>query len=704
MVLQRIKIKKRRIGKATKFCRNEIHQKKAIFAIPEIILFSKISLMNAGLEKISMQKNGAISACLSGKSKAKFNIPKFAVIAKRVFSFLLVLMLILSQTIFVSGFEAHIINVTAKICDYSQTRTIGYWKNHSEIYKHLLPQISGKEVIGTVPEADNILNFSGDASIMRNKLKAQLLGMKFNIYHYHIGDYFIAIIGKTLFDIAADADAILLDPNATQRDLENMKDLLDDLNNLHYIKSCPSGIVINEFLPNPAGNDAALKKNGEWVELYNLGDAEVDLKGWAFYDLHDGHELLITKYNTNTGNTTIEPKGFLTVYRNGNAIFNLNNAFGDAVRLYNNRIDKGELIDTYAYTVDSPEGKSFALVPDGSSNRVDSLPTPGEPNSALGEDLPFGPAIIEAGEDAEVVNTDMAVPIADVQSPAEVLSDNPVLPSSGTAPGNTIDPVISVASEVNSVPIGGTVAEITNNDPISSTNNPQPSIAPLSPETPSLEQTTEQTLNPRHETAVNDAPSDVSALVNNSGAASEIDQAAGVNAQNNSTDINPKQAIGTGGPAAVTAIPTDETNEASSVEAIPANTSSVNNTAIEAPVTGNSAETPVPADDLIVNNINNSISGIEIAPTGENPVEIVPNTVGVDDSQSISGETGLTPAVKPEDILDIVASGGDTSSNDAVNTEAPVVLSRASDIPNNTVPADAPPAILESASVPLTDN
>ncbi|MFH1354233.1 MAG: lamin tail domain-containing protein [bacterium] len=43
-------------------------------------------------------------------------------------------------------------------------------------------------------------------------------------------------------------------------------------------------IVINEFLPNPVGADA----EGEFIELKNMGEAEVDLKDWQLDDMEGG--------------------------------------------------------------------------------------------------------------------------------------------------------------------------------------------------------------------------------------------------------------------------------------------------------------------------------------------------------------------------------------------------------------------------------
>jgi uncharacterized repeat protein (TIGR01451 family) len=168
---------------------------------------------------------------------------------------------------------------------------------------------------------------------------------------------------------------------------------------------CPpvpdTGIVINEFLPNPVGKDNKPKPNGEWVELYNKGASDVDVAGWVLYDENDANELPITSSNTNTGSTIVAAGGFLVVYRNGDSDFALDNTGGDTVRLYDGAIGDGaNLIDSHTYTINASEGKSFARIPDGSNDWVDPIPTPGEPNvmDMIGVEIGFGPALPEEGE------------------------------------------------------------------------------------------------------------------------------------------------------------------------------------------------------------------------------------------------------------------------------------------------------------------
>ena len=133
------------------------------------------------------------------------------------------------------------------------------------------------------------------------------------------------------------------------------------------------GVVLNEFLPDPTGYDDALKPGGEWVRLYNNSAFPIDVNGWVLYGASDTHELVISASNSdNNGNpldggeTVIPAGGILTVYRNGDGDFELNNTGGDTVRLYNATIDLGGmLIDSFTYKINTSGGKSFKREPNG---------------------------------------------------------------------------------------------------------------------------------------------------------------------------------------------------------------------------------------------------------------------------------------------------------------------------------------------------
>lgn len=414
-------------------------------------------------------------------------------------------------------------SIASKYCYDSEIKSRDYWKNHSDVYAPYLPQILGgypaDESVDTVAEANEILA-SASYETMREKLKEQLLAMKFNIAHFGIGEYLVESEGKTLNEIAAEADDLLRqDPPSPDSVLEEMKNLLDSLNNLGNVKLCSvdppnecklrltkttesdnvspgdtiiyhltfdnigrkvctgggvklkdtfggqlqysdytstrvprsfnkssaylewnfgsiypddpvieidltmkvkdpaecdstitnsanywsdqtdwgetvtadthvvcellPGIVMNEFLPNPVGSDNALKPNGEWVELYNNSNVDINVAGWVIYDSDDSHELYITAGNTDTGDTVVTAHGFLVVYRNGDSDFTINNN-NETIRLYNGYpVLSSVLIDSYSYTTEKPEGFSYARIPDGTGSWVDPIPTPGKTNVTL---------------------------------------------------------------------------------------------------------------------------------------------------------------------------------------------------------------------------------------------------------------------------------------------------------------------------------
>jgi len=140
-------------------------------------------------------------------------------------------------------------------------------------------------------------------------------------------------------------------------------------------------VVINEFLPDPEGSDSDSMPAGEWVELYNMRDEEVNVSGWVLYDSEDDNELYIETTNTDTGDTIIPVDGYLVVYRDGDGDFALGNT-GDSVRLYDGYpVADSNLIDEVIYS-SSTEGYSWVRNLDGTGTLEEtSTPTPGAPNS-----------------------------------------------------------------------------------------------------------------------------------------------------------------------------------------------------------------------------------------------------------------------------------------------------------------------------------
>ena len=134
-----------------------------------------------------------------------------------------------------------------------------------------------------------------------------------------------------------------------------------------------SKLSINEFLPDPEGDDGASMPYGEWVELYNSADYSIDMEGLMLYDDNDAHELYITSTNT-INSTIINANSYLVVYKNSEGDFSLNNEGFEKVRLYDK---ENNLIEEISYS-DSTEGSSYAKV-----NGIwqHTKPTPNENNA-----------------------------------------------------------------------------------------------------------------------------------------------------------------------------------------------------------------------------------------------------------------------------------------------------------------------------------
>ena len=176
-----------------------------------------------------------------------------------------------------------------------------------------------------------------------------------------------------------------------------------------FSSSCfASQVVINEFLPNPSGDE----NQDEWVELYNSG-GDKDISGWAFYDASD-HELVIDVSKTNTGNTIINSNSWLVIYRRG-ASFSLNNSNAETIRLYNDQIStsSAELIDSVSYNGSSEE-KTWGKIPDGGSNWISGLnKTPGSANQGLASPDPSpspSPSFSPEPENEESNSSDTVLP------------------------------------------------------------------------------------------------------------------------------------------------------------------------------------------------------------------------------------------------------------------------------------------------------
>ncbi|MBI5122894.1 lamin tail domain-containing protein [Candidatus Roizmanbacteria bacterium] len=141
-------------------------------------------------------------------------------------------------------------------------------------------------------------------------------------------------------------------------------------------------VVINEFLPNPTGDDPAPKPGGEWIELYNksLTDS-YDLTNWYLTNSNSSQILNITTSNTASSDKTtsglmIGPNEFFVVYRDGDSDFSLDDNV-DELNLFDNGDNR---VDQFSYDTSLGdvilENKSIARYPDGSGIWFDPIPSP----------------------------------------------------------------------------------------------------------------------------------------------------------------------------------------------------------------------------------------------------------------------------------------------------------------------------------------
>ncbi|NTW22950.1 PKD domain-containing protein [Candidatus Falkowbacteria bacterium] len=122
-------------------------------------------------------------------------------------------------------------------------------------------------------------------------------------------------------------------------------------------------VIVSELLPNPIGEDA----DGEWIELRNAGQQEVDLFGWQIDDAAGG-----SKPYRFDDNVIIKPLSFYLVNREDSNLA-LNNG-SDEVRIFD---IFGKIVDSVSYS-GAKEGQSYSR--DEKGHWQWSAPTAGKTN------------------------------------------------------------------------------------------------------------------------------------------------------------------------------------------------------------------------------------------------------------------------------------------------------------------------------------
>lgn len=120
-------------------------------------------------------------------------------------------------------------------------------------------------------------------------------------------------------------------------------------------------VVINEFLPNPVGSDEK-----EWIELKNLSDIEVPLRGWKICDksekcFHFEDEKIL-------------PRGYLSLKREKTKL-SINNSDEELILFGPN----GGIASRIKFIGESKEGYSFSRFP-GSDWKWTIITTLGKQN------------------------------------------------------------------------------------------------------------------------------------------------------------------------------------------------------------------------------------------------------------------------------------------------------------------------------------
>jgi hypothetical protein len=144
-------------------------------------------------------------------------------------------------------------------------------------------------------------------------------------------------------------------------------------------------VFVNEIVAqNRTGLQDASGAYPDWVELYNAGDAAVDLEGyWLTDDTTD-----IYKWQFPAG-AVIEPQGFLIVFCDEDAStpaelhasFNLGALDREDVAVFGRNVDDNPLVDAIEDLAIARPDTSFARMPDGGPTvEEDGSPTPGAPN------------------------------------------------------------------------------------------------------------------------------------------------------------------------------------------------------------------------------------------------------------------------------------------------------------------------------------
>ncbi len=161
----------------------------------------------------------------------------------------------------------------ANTCQTFETRSYGYWKNHSENWR--LPQTLGSESVTTTSQVQSIFNNYSQSSL--TKLKAQLLAMKFTIAYFVSGQAIVPGESISINDLANAADTLLTSGSYTSGQLDAMRQRVETVNLAHAITSCPSTPDVGylKVIKQVVNDDGGTKQPANFTLHVKQSDADV---------------------------------------------------------------------------------------------------------------------------------------------------------------------------------------------------------------------------------------------------------------------------------------------------------------------------------------------------------------------------------------------------------------------------------------------
>ncbi len=169
---------------------------------------------------------------------------EFKLTLSYIFKLLLVskiglILVLITLVVPLTAFEAHVVNVTATIerkpCLTYEIRSMGYWKNHPD--QRIFSQTIGNATVANNTEADAVFALSNNS--MANKLRKQLLTLKFDIVYFDSGNAIVGGGNSTTFsELAAQADeALLADPQNPDQ-ISHFHNLIEGIVTKETVSTC----------------------------------------------------------------------------------------------------------------------------------------------------------------------------------------------------------------------------------------------------------------------------------------------------------------------------------------------------------------------------------------------------------------------------------------------------------------------------------